>query len=235
MAVWHNPTVFHVGDVIRKRRNERGWTIEELAEQAHVNKATVSQVERGEANYRRETLDKIARALDLSGAEALFGLISWGAAAPDSVLTQAGSNADPDVADTTGYKRRDIPVIQEGEASPNGTFWSDEGTPRQQVDEWMSRPFDLRDQHAYAVVLRGDSMEPMLKQGYRLIVSPNLSPSDGELSYTQLASGERLVKVARRAPGGWILESYNNAYPPRFVTDAEVVSIHRVAYVRTLR
>lgn len=60
--------VFHVGDVIRKLRKERNWTVEELAEKAGVGKMTVSSIERGEANYRRETVEKIAAALDTSTA-----------------------------------------------------------------------------------------------------------------------------------------------------------------------
>lgn len=215
--------MFKLGDLVRKLRHDAGLTIEALAKKAGVDKMTVSEFERSVGNHRQETLDKIAAAL----GQTVPGLYA--------LLHSAHSNAEPDVADISDYKRKDIPVIQEGEASPNGTFWTDDGTPRHQIDEWMSRPFDLRDPHAYAVLLRGDSMEPMLKHGYRLIVSPNIPAADGELSYAQLSSGERLVKVARRIPGGWILESYNNAYPPRVVTDAEVVSIHRVVYVKTLR
>jgi phage repressor protein C with HTH and peptisase S24 domain len=223
VAIWHTPGVFHLGDVVRKLRLKAGWTVIELSKRAGVDKMTVSEIERGIGNQQRETLEKVAAALSQT-VSSLY-----------SMTEQAGSNAEPDVVDATNYKRRDIPVIAEGDAAPNGTFWVEDSTPRNQVDEWMSRPFDLRDQHAYAVILRGDSMEPMLKPGYRLIVSPNLSPADGELSYAQLVSGEHLVKVTRRVQGGWILESYNNAYPPRFVTDAEVASIHRVVYVRTVR
>jgi len=54
---------FHVGDVIRKLRQDRNWTVEDLARKAGVNKMTVSGIERGESNYRRQTLELIAAAL----------------------------------------------------------------------------------------------------------------------------------------------------------------------------
>lgn len=50
--------------------------------------------------------------------------------------------------------------------------WSDNGTPLFHVDEWSSRPSDVRDPRAYLVIVRGDSMEPMIKRGMRAIVSP---------------------------------------------------------------
>lgn len=52
-----------------------------------------------------------------------------------------------------------------------------------------------------------------------------------------MGSGERLIKVAHPAkdPEVWILESYNQAYPARFVPAAGVTMIHKVAYVRTMK
>ena len=62
--------MFHVGDVIRKLRLERGWTGEALAREAGVNKMTVSAIERGE-NHTREKLQAIARALGLPDSSTL--------------------------------------------------------------------------------------------------------------------------------------------------------------------
>jgi transcriptional regulator with XRE-family HTH domain len=62
--------VFHVGDVIRKLRNQAGWSIEDLAQKAGVNKGTISTIERGDAlNFRQETIAKIAKALGTSATE----------------------------------------------------------------------------------------------------------------------------------------------------------------------
>jgi transcriptional regulator with XRE-family HTH domain len=69
LAVWHNSPVFHLGDVIRKLRNERGLNLVQLSKLAGVNKATISEIERGEANPRADTLTKIAVALGVTSAQ----------------------------------------------------------------------------------------------------------------------------------------------------------------------
>lgn len=61
--------MFHVGDVVRKRRQKAGWSLGELAKRAHVNKGTLSALERGNANYRRETIERVAAALGTSPYE----------------------------------------------------------------------------------------------------------------------------------------------------------------------
>lgn len=85
----------------------------------------------------------------------------------------------------------------------------------------MSRPYDIKDPKAYGVKVVGDSMIPMFRPGRKVVVSPNLPVVHGAPVYIQLLSGERLVKIARRAPG-WMLESINPAYEPQFVKKAEI-------------
>lgn len=66
--------VFHVGDIIRKVRKEKGLSIPKLAMMAQVNKATLSSLERGESNYEKETLSRVARSLGMT-AESLLRLV----------------------------------------------------------------------------------------------------------------------------------------------------------------
>jgi phage repressor protein C with HTH and peptisase S24 domain len=78
-------------------------------------------------------------------------------------------------------------------------------------------------------------MLPVFKPGMTLIVSPNVPVNDGDEVYVQLLSGERLIKIARRVSDGWLLESTNPAYEPRFVQKSEVGAIHPVLYARRRR
>jgi len=75
-------------------------------------------------------------------------------------------------------------------------------------------------------------MIPMFRPGRKVVVSPNLPVINGDPVYVQLLGGERLVKIARRAPGGWMLESINPAYEPRFVKKAEIELMHPIVWVR---
>jgi transcriptional regulator with XRE-family HTH domain len=78
-------TVFHVGDLVRKLRTAEGrdWTVEELAEKAGLNKATVSKLERGELDPRKSTIDKIAAALGVSASYLVSGALT----SPDHPLS----------------------------------------------------------------------------------------------------------------------------------------------------
>jgi phage repressor protein C with HTH and peptisase S24 domain len=131
----------------------------------------------------------------------------------------------------TGFDRNDIPVIQEGDASPTdrrGEFRTISGA------EPTPEPYDDTEHDAYALVLRGDSMEPVLKSGMRLIVSVIQPVADGDLAYAQLKAGERIATIVARVNRGWLLSSANPAYAPRFVPKEEIECIHKIVYVRTL-
>lgn len=58
---------------------------------------------------------------------------------------------------------------------------------------------------------------------------------DGDEVYAALISGERLIKRAKRARGGWILESYNSNFEARYVTTDEIIAVHPVLWIRPRR
>jgi transcriptional regulator with XRE-family HTH domain len=65
---------WHVGDVVRKLREERGWTQEELAEKAGIGRQAVVKVEHDNAGQRKGNLAKVAKALGSSEPE-LYGMV----------------------------------------------------------------------------------------------------------------------------------------------------------------
>lgn len=236
IGVCHNAPVFHVGDVVKKLRAERNWTIEDLSQRAEVNKATVSALERGEANFREDTLSKIAAALGTTTAELYAATVLQPPGGRSLNAPPTASDVEDDLVDVSGYTPHDIPVVAEGEATPNGSlFWTDEGVLKSDVEDRISRPRDVTDPKAYGVKVRGDSMLPVFRPGMTLIVSPNLPVHDGDEVYVQLLTGERLIKIARRVAGGWLLESTNPVYEPRFVKKSEIGAMHTVIYARRRR
>jgi transcriptional regulator with XRE-family HTH domain len=56
---------------IRRLRNERGWSQQDLAFEAKVRQAFVSSLEHAKANPSLELLDRVAAAFDLSVADLL--------------------------------------------------------------------------------------------------------------------------------------------------------------------
>lgn len=57
--------LFHAGDVVRKLRDQKGWTQPQLAKRAKVGYTTVVDFERDPARARPQTRQKLARALGL--------------------------------------------------------------------------------------------------------------------------------------------------------------------------
>jgi phage repressor protein C with HTH and peptisase S24 domain len=212
--------------VLRDLRERLKLSQDEAAAKAGVTGETISRIERGKVDPKPETLNALAPVYGVEAADLLTMLAS------DRPLATEAARIDVDVS--TGYRKNDIPVIGEGEASPQGELFWDDGKPLIEADEWMSRPHDVTDPRAYAVRVRGDSMVPAFYPGMRLIVSPNIPVKTGHRVYVELHGGERLVKVARRQKSGWILESINPAYEPRFVSDDEVGTMHKIAYAKEL-
>lgn len=55
-----------VGINIRKHREKKGWTQEQLAHEAGLHRAYIGQIERGEKSVGLKNLEKIAQSLQLS-------------------------------------------------------------------------------------------------------------------------------------------------------------------------
>lgn len=62
------PEVWHIGDVIRKLRLERGWTQEQLAERADVQQQTIRKIEEGITTNPKEkpTLENMAKVFEVT-------------------------------------------------------------------------------------------------------------------------------------------------------------------------
>lgn len=63
--------VRHFGTTVRELREAQGWTQEQLAEYAGLNRSYVGEIERGTCIASIVTVDKLAHALDVSMARLL--------------------------------------------------------------------------------------------------------------------------------------------------------------------
>lgn len=67
-----------IGERLQKRRKERNWTQEKLAEQVNITVVYLSKVENGRARPTLELLDSLCEALDLPLADVLTGVQTQG-------------------------------------------------------------------------------------------------------------------------------------------------------------
>ena len=61
-----------IGEALRVRRHELGWSLRDLADRLGCSPSLISQIERGRANPSVSTLYSIVQALDISLDELLF-------------------------------------------------------------------------------------------------------------------------------------------------------------------
>jgi transcriptional regulator with XRE-family HTH domain len=218
------------GENLRRVRKAANLSARELATRVGVTPPVMSKWETQKGLPEGPTLLKLAKALSVSIDELLAGVD------PEYDMVRE-ERARYGVSGDTAQPRHPIPILVEGDAPPEGLTWDADGAPLFHVDEWGSRPGDVRDPRAYLVVVRSEAMEPMIKRGMRAVIAPNEPVADGDLACVHLRAGERLVRAVQHdaAQRGWLLESYNPSARTRFVPDADVAMVHKVAYVRTMK
>lgn len=120
-----------------------------------------------------------------------------------------------------------IPVVGHVKAGDDG--YLDEmqfpvGTGDGYVEYWV------RDQAAYAVRVKGDSMHPRYRAGEFIVVTPGIEATPGRDVVVKLRDGRKLLKQFNWMRDGEIqLLSINNGYAPMTIPLEEVDSIQRVA------
>ena len=90
---------------VRALRDERGYTLDALAERSGVSRSMISLIERGQSSPTAAVLDKLAAGLDVTLAT-LFEEPARDDAAPSPVVRQAEQPVWTDPA--SGYVRRNL-------------------------------------------------------------------------------------------------------------------------------
>ena len=101
---------------------------------------------------------------------------------------------------------RDLPIVGHARGGQEGYFF-DNGL----IQSYAERPWFLLGQtNAYAVYVNDGSMEPVLRHGQLVYVSPAVPPTPGDDVVIQLSDGQGLIKrLQRRTARYLIVEQFN--------------------------
>jgi len=122
-----------------------------------------------------------------------------------------------------------VPVIGYAQAGDSGYF-DDAGYPAGSGWDELVFP-NVGDPHAYALEVTGDSMEPVYRDGDRIIVSPDASVRRGDRVVVKTRAGEVLAKQLIRETATRIeLKSINTAHPDRTIPRDDVAWIARIIW-----
>ena len=153
------------------------------------------------------------------------------------VLNATGASMEQFTALVTGTRAgpaatrppRRIPLLGLAQAGGDGYF-DDAGFPVGGGWDEMSLP-EIGDPHAYALEISGDSMEPVLRDGDTVVVSPSAPIRRGDRVVARTAGGEVMAKqLARRSAKRIELKSLNPAHRDRSFDLSEVSWVHRIIW-----
>ncbi len=99
-------------------------------------------------------------------------------------------------------------------AGPGGVLGDDAADGVHRLDADLLRELRVRPADASMIAVRGDSMEPTLSEGDRILVDQGDRRGQSGRIHVVRHDGLLLVKRLARVPGGIELVSDNPAYPP---------------------
>jgi phage repressor protein C with HTH and peptisase S24 domain len=143
----------------------------------------------------------------------------------DSFLS--GTGAFLQMNDT--LPNRTVPLLGLAQAGSGG-FFDSAGFPAGQGWDEIALP-SPGEGGIYALEVQGDSMEPLYREGDRIVVSPTEQVRRGDRVVVKTRDGEVMAKILYRQTGRQIeLHSINPAYEPRHFELSEIEWIARIIW-----
>lgn len=200
---------------------EHGLSTSALARRAGLDPTTFNRSKRitTDGRLRWPSTESIAKALAATGTsvEDFFGI--FGAGRTSHNIAGFADDPAPPV----------IPLIGLAQAGSGGYF-DDAGFPAGTGWDEISFP-EVRDIHAYALEIAGDSMQPVYRDGDVVVVSPASEPRRGDRVVLKTKEGEVLAKELVRKTARHIeLRSLNPAHEDRQIPLDQVDWIARIIW-----
>jgi len=188
-----------------------GLSASGLARRAGLDPTTFNKSKRvtPQGRARWPSTESIAKALTATGTP--FDIFV-------SLIEQSGGTAT-----------RAVPLIGFAEAGTGGYF-DDGGFPAGEGWDEIAFPA-VTDEHAYALEISGQSMEPAYRDGDMILVSPSAPIRRGDRVVVKTKGGEVMAKELKRRTAKTIeLKSLNAQHADRTLAAADVMWIARILW-----
>ena len=183
---------------IKSLRTAREMKQSDLAHRLNVRQTTISNWENGKTEPDTASLHAMASLFDVS---------------IDYLL---GNSGNPEPVSTSGIR---IPVL--GDVAAGIPIEAVENiVDYEEIDQVMASAgehFGLR--------LKGDSMEPRMREGDVVIVRKQEDVATGDVAVVLVNGDSATVKRIKKGPSGISLIPNNPAYDPMFYTNEEISSL----------
>jgi transcriptional regulator with XRE-family HTH domain len=168
------------GSNIRLLRQQEGLSMRALAKAIGIDVAALSRIESGAGGARQETLEKIAKVLNVS-VGVLF--------------------AEPEKVEAAALRMRYVPILASRELvrwkGPDVAVYDDQ-------QPFLHADLDKISRFGFALLASDDCNEPALRRGDRLIFDPKVQPSQGDF-VVAVTPAERVIigrLIVRKGEGG---------------------------------
>ncbi len=199
-------------DRLKQARKKAGLTQVELAERAGIKQASISEIERG----LTRTSGYLVKLAQICGVDPVW--LSDGTGSPDPSFNTNVEQGPP----ITSAPRK-IAIVGTAQMGPDG-YW----VAVSQTDGWVETY--SRDEDAYALRLKGDSMAPAIRNGWVAVCEPNHRLVPGEYVMVTTTDGQSMVKeLLFQNEDEVSLMSVNAAYGERRTICRD--DIHKIHYV----
>jgi phage repressor protein C with HTH and peptisase S24 domain len=201
-----------LGEMVRQRRDQLGWSQERLAQASGASQSTVDRIEKGQFKRIPEHLLRIASAmgLELAGLSAAQAFAEPLSARPTpEPKSEPRSGPDTRSSGDVAFGRRDLPVFAAAEGGSGEMVVSTDPI------EMVPRPWYLKDvRDGYAVLIVGDSMAPAFEPGDIAVVNPRLPPMRGKdmIFISDQTAGEftaTIKRLIRWTERDWHVRQFN--------------------------
>lgn len=192
-----------LGDLIRKKRNEKKLSQGQLAYKTEINNADIHRIEKGEKKkINPYYLMKIAAALDLDYKD-LYKIVGY---MEEEEKKECSKDFDlENIEDTIR-----IPLYDSISAGC--------GITEGQALDFINVPMIKNPKGCFAVIVKGDSMEPTIPDNSIIIVRKGEEILNGQIGAFVTDNGA-VVKRIQRTEKETILLSDNSKYLPIVITE----------------
>lgn len=206
------------GQRLKAVRESRGYHAKDVAEKIDVSQPTYSNYETGKINPSMQTLEKIAKVLNIS-TDYLIGLTD------DDTTTFADHSLNKHVS--TLFEFVEVPILRY--ASCGSPSLADDDIEGYDV----ALKSDVNGHECYYLRVRGDSMaEARIHDGDLAFVRKQDDVDDGQIAVVLNQFGEATVKRVYRKDGKVILVPENKKYTAKEFSPDEVSIIGRVLWTK---
>ncbi|WP_454911146.1 XRE family transcriptional regulator [Stutzerimonas chloritidismutans] len=210
----------HIGKRIALLREMKGWNQSELAREMKVTPQSVQAWEAGKNVPRQQKMTRLAEVLgvsvgDLMSDDAIEGEFQ-------RITGQLESNVEQGPPIVSPY--RAIPIVGTAQMGAEGYWYALEeadGT----VDAYS------RDASAYALRLKGDSMEPAIHSGWVAVIEPDRDYFPGEYVMVRTTEGESMLKRLLYCNEAEVSLLSVNGHAIRNIPTEQIEHIHSVGAI----